>query len=69
MTAFGTLNRKLCVKEAASFLNVSKSWLDKKRISGDGPTYIKAGRRVVYDVGDLESWAARSKRQHTSELT
>ena len=39
---FDTPTRKLRVTEAATFLSVSKSWLDKKRITGDGPAYIKA---------------------------
>jgi len=58
---------RLNVLEAASLLRVSKSWLDKKRLDGGGPEYHKFGRRVVYDVRDLEAWAARNKRRHTSE--
>jgi predicted DNA-binding transcriptional regulator AlpA len=65
---FDTPARKLRVMEAATFLSVSKSWLDKKRITGDGPVYIKAGRRVVYDLCDLEIWVASRKRRHTSEV-
>jgi predicted DNA-binding transcriptional regulator AlpA len=57
--------RKLRVTEAAAFLNVSKSWLDKKRITGDGPAYIKAGRRVVYDLSDLDAWVASNRRRRT----
>ena len=57
--------RKLRVTEAAAFLSVSKSWLDKKRITGDGPAYIKAGRRVVYDISDLDAWVASNRRQRT----
>jgi predicted DNA-binding transcriptional regulator AlpA len=60
-------NRKLSVRETAAYLCVSKSWLDKRRLDGNGPTYLKLGRRVVYDVVDLESWAADNKRRHTAE--
>jgi predicted DNA-binding transcriptional regulator AlpA len=56
------------VSEAASLLRVSKSWLDKKRLDGGGPEFHKFGRRVVYDQRDLDSWAARNKRRHTSEV-
>ena len=59
-------HRKLRVVEAAGHLNVSKSWLDKKRLYGGGPPYLKLGRRVVYDL-KLESWAASNRQQHTSE--
>jgi predicted DNA-binding transcriptional regulator AlpA len=58
---------KLRVAEAAGYLSVSKSWLDKKRLDGGGPEYLKLGRRVVYDLKDLEKWAASNRRQHTSE--
>jgi predicted DNA-binding transcriptional regulator AlpA len=60
-------NRKLSVRETAAYLCVSKSWLDKRRLDGNGPTYLKLGRRVVYDLSDLESWAASNRRHHTSE--
>jgi hypothetical protein len=46
--------RKLSVREAASHLGVSKSFLDKKRLSGDGPAFLKLGRRVLYEKSDLE---------------
>jgi len=59
---------KLNVSEAATSLGVSKSWLDKKRLDGGGPEYHKFGRRVLYDINDLQVWAARNKRRHTSEV-
>jgi predicted DNA-binding transcriptional regulator AlpA len=59
--------RKLKVQEAASFLGLSVSTLNKLRLSGNGPLYMKLGRRVLYDLRDLESWAAAQKRNHTSE--
>jgi predicted DNA-binding transcriptional regulator AlpA len=59
--------RKLRVREVAELLRVSKSWLDKKRLSGGGPPYLKFGRRVVYDMADLEDWAVSNRRNHTSE--
>jgi len=60
---------KMSVVQAAAYLGVSKSWLDKKRLDGAGPPYLKLGRRVVYDLGELEAWAASHKRHHTSEAT
>jgi hypothetical protein len=61
-------SRKLSVQEAARYYNVSKGWLDKRRVTGDGPRYMKIGRRVLYDVRDLEEWALSKRRQNTSEL-
>ena len=31
--------------EAAHFLGLSRSWLAKLRLTGDGPPYMKVGRR------------------------
>ena len=67
MSAAGSVTRKLTVKETATYLAVSKSWLDKRRLDGNGPAYLKLGRRVVYDVIDLEHWAASNRRRHTSQ--
>ena len=60
-------SRKLTVTEAATHLRLSKSHLDKLRLTGGGPAYLKLGRRVVYDIRDLEAWAERSRRANTSE--
>jgi len=61
--------RKLPVQEAANFLGLSKSWLDKRRLFGGGPHYLKLGRRVVYDLRDLENWAIGKKRRNTSQVS
>lgn len=62
----GPAKAKLSVREAAAHLNVSKSWLDKRKLDGNGPRYLKMGRRVAYDLADLELFAASMKRNHTS---
>ncbi len=59
-------NRLLSVKEAAGFLGLSASNLNKKRGTGDGPRYMKLGRRVLYDQRDITTWATERKRNHTS---
>lgn len=62
------VSRKLSVVEAARHLGLSKSLLDKLRLTGGGPIYLKLGpRRVVYDLADLERWAAERRRRSTSE--
>jgi predicted DNA-binding transcriptional regulator AlpA len=61
-------NRKISVREAAAYLGISKSFLDKKRLDGTGPIYVKIGRSVAYDLGDLEIWVVGQKRRHTSEV-
>lgn len=44
------------VREAASYVGLSKSTLDKLRCYGTGPRYSKLGRAVVYDTADLDGW-------------
>jgi predicted DNA-binding transcriptional regulator AlpA len=68
MGPVASIARKLSVKETAAYLSVSKSWLDKRRLDGKGPTYLKLGRRVVYDIADLENWTASNRRRHTAEV-
>jgi predicted DNA-binding transcriptional regulator AlpA len=57
----------LTAREAAAHLKLSKSLLDKLRLTGGGPAYMKLGsRRVVYDIDDLNAWAARGRREELS---
>ncbi len=53
--------------EAAKYLNVSQSMLAKRRLSGDGPRYSKLGKRVVYELSDLDQWIANRRHLSTSE--
>jgi predicted DNA-binding transcriptional regulator AlpA len=56
----------LSVIQAARRLGVSASWLNKMRITGGGPPYLKLGRRVVYETADLDRWVATRRRRNTS---
>jgi len=55
------MQKNLRVRQAAEYVGLSKSALDKYRHYGVGPTYIKLGRSVIYRVEDLDAWVA-SKR-------
>jgi hypothetical protein len=58
----------LTVKEAARFLKVSKSFLDKRRCSGDGPSFTRIGRKILYRrMADLEAWARQRRFENTSQ--
>jgi predicted DNA-binding transcriptional regulator AlpA len=59
-------NAHLTVAETAQVLNVSCSWLNKARLTGDGPIYAKIGRRVVYSTNDLDEWLEKRKFASTS---
>jgi len=57
----------LTPQDAAEFLALSKSWLAKLRLTGDGPPYVKLGRRVRYRFSDLEAWLHGQVRRSTSD--
>ena len=60
--------RRLSVKEASNYTGLSCSTLNKLRCSGRGPRFAKIGRRVVYDVADLDTWLAKHLITSTSDL-
>lgn len=51
----------------ALLLNVSERTLERWRVEGSGPAYLKAGRRVLYLQSDIEEWLEASRRNSTSE--
>jgi hypothetical protein len=59
----------LNVNQAADYTNLSKSSLDKLRVYGNGPLYIKVGARVVYDRVDLDTWLIGKKIANTSHTS
>jgi hypothetical protein len=52
---------------AARWLEVSPSTLEKWRVSGSGPAFIKFGRVVRYDPIDLDAFKNGHRQQSTSE--
>ena len=60
--------RFLTPKEAAAYLRVSKSYLDKLRVYGGGPKFLRFGKRkILYRKSDLDFWAAQHRFGSTSE--
>jgi predicted DNA-binding transcriptional regulator AlpA len=56
----------LTPKQAARLLNLSVSWLAKRRLAGDGPPYIKLGGAVRYAEAALHQWMKAQQRTSTS---
>ena len=52
---------------AAKRLGLSASWLTKARMSGDGPVFVKANKRVLYRPEDLRIWVETHRRRSTSD--
>jgi excisionase family DNA binding protein len=59
--------RFLTTREAARRLNCSASHLNKSRVRGDGPPFIRIGTAVRYDPEDLDEYAASRRVRSTSE--
>jgi len=55
------------VSAAATDAGVSTSNLNKLRCHGGGPRYYKIGRRVVYDLADVDAWLRGMSRSSTSD--
>lgn len=51
---------------AARRLGLSRSTLEKLRVYGGGPPYLKLGRSVRYRCDDLSSWLEGHVRLNTS---
>ena len=54
-------------KQAAAWFGCSTRKLQRHRLDGDGPPYIKLGRLVRYLIPDLLSYAQSNRRHSTSE--
>lgn len=52
----------LTTAQAASHIDKSVSWLNKSRMTGDGPPYLKIGGAVRYTVEELDKWLATKRR-------
>lgn len=54
--------------DAAQYVGLAKSTLEKLRVYGDGPIFAKYSTRVVrYRVEDLDAWIAKHRASNTSE--
>ncbi|MBM3492331.1 MAG: helix-turn-helix domain-containing protein [Alphaproteobacteria bacterium] len=56
----------LTTNEAAARLRVSARTLERLRVTGLGPTFRAHGRRILYAIGDIDSWSASRSARSTS---
>ena len=59
--------RLLTQIEAAKILRLSERTLERLRVSGAGPSFVKAGRSIRYREIDIEKWIARRVVSSTSQ--
>lgn len=70
-TAIAPNARRLSEREAAAYLGpVSVRTLQDWRVQGTtGPAYVKIGRRVAYDVADLDAFLLANRVEPKTVLT
>jgi len=56
----------LTVGQAATYLGLAVSTLNKWRCHGGGPVFIKMGRAVRYQIGDLDNYIKNQRMDSTS---
>ena len=59
--------RLLNTEEAARYLRLSPRTLERYRITGEGPEFLKVGRLVFYEPHKLDEWLERRRRRSTSD--
>jgi predicted DNA-binding transcriptional regulator AlpA len=68
MTATGTRptpQRLATPSEVAEWLGTDEEHLSKLRRRGDGPAFIKVGRKVRYAWADVHKWADAQRTTRT----
>lgn len=57
----------LNTREAAAYVRLGKPTMERFRISGEGPVFVKLGGAVRYRKTDLDSWIETRRVRSTSE--
>ena len=60
-------NPLLTQERLSERIDVSERTLERWRVEGSGPAFVKAGRKVLYRTVDVDDWLAASRRKSTSE--
>ena len=58
---------RLNTVEAGEYLRLSPHTLERYRVAGGGPQYLKLGRLVFYEKRALDDWLASRRRRSTSD--
>jgi excisionase family DNA binding protein len=57
----------LTQREAAEELRLSERTLERLRLTGEGPKFIRMGRSIRYRFADIETWIVSQMVSSTSE--
>jgi hypothetical protein len=59
----------LTPRETTQYLRCSERKLERHRLVGDGPPFVKFGGTVRYPLSELEKWLAERTQRSTSETS
>ena len=65
--ATGAGRRHLNTEQAAVYLGFSPKSLTRWRPTGQGPEFSQVGRRILYNIEDLDKWVKKHKRRFSGE--
>jgi predicted DNA-binding transcriptional regulator AlpA len=68
MPAVGFMVPLIAQKEAARLLRLSVRTLERHRVAGTGPRWVRLGRLVRYRQSDLTDWVETNLRFSTSQV-
>jgi excisionase family DNA binding protein len=63
------MHTKLSTEAAAKYVGVSRAFLDKLRMTGGGPSFLKIGKRVLYERAALDAWLNAKRMDQTPAVT
>jgi predicted DNA-binding transcriptional regulator AlpA len=62
------MRKVLRTVDAATYIGLAVATLEKMRLRGDGPPFVRLGCRAVgYDLADLDEWIEERKAASTSD--
>jgi hypothetical protein len=62
-----TMQTLLNQREAAAALRLSERTLERYRVTGEGPPFVRTGKRIAYRPEDLSAWVSAHVVTSTSD--
>ena len=56
MDTSSSRRERLTEVEATRYIGMSRPWLRLQRMKRQGPSFLRIGRAIRYDVADLDQW-------------
>lgn len=61
------LQKLLSIRDLMDFLGLSRATLERKRLDGTGPPYVRIGMKIYYPERLLAEWIERNVVRSTAE--